>query len=57
MVELPEEPRAAVEPLLTAHERVCARIDLVDKKVAKAVADVSTCAIGAQRAIALAKLS
>jgi hypothetical protein len=30
---------AYAEPLLTAHEQVCSQIDLVDKKVALAVAD------------------
>lgn len=38
-LELPDELRDAVEPLLTTHEQLCAQIDLLDKKVAQAVAD------------------
>jgi transposase len=36
-LELPDELRDAVEPLLKAHEQVCAQIDAVDEKVAQAV--------------------
>ena len=36
-LELSDELRDAAEPLLKAHEQVCAQIDEVDKKVAQAV--------------------
>jgi transposase len=38
-LELPELLRDTVEPLLTAHEQVCAQSERVDKKVALVVAD------------------
>ncbi len=38
-LELPDELRDAIEPLLKSHEDVCAQIENVDKKVEQAVKD------------------